>query len=678
MSTLLDETRTHGTLSPFGQRGDDSFLIEVPAGEVFDGCALTIVDKRFNAGASIWSQPVDGQAGVVEVGVHWWYDGGAQIGYRIEAFSRNATPAPLHDIVKAFNGFHLDADRIKEIESLQFVPFAFENAAEPVDVNKSLVLVLVETRLLADLTGSSLSAADLALRFATFKADLLREGRQARFLQMTVHSGPPHQDGKTLLAIREFFRAVRGSFANFEGAILVGAFPEAGIVRTWPQKNEQNGQLSYGVGLSPGEPHRFEIVLADLDGNWEHLYQRNIDAEGCTFRVTPATTVSQVGTKVTLVNPQVERDRRHLEDVFWLRDAFYTIAPLPIGGSLVAIDLAGLNPELCAADTGNPNPVARPSICVSRINARSVAVQPPSARLLDSTGKPTQTSTMPPIDLAMEAWPRDARLERRLLVDYFDRNHAFRSGKYSDKKFRVGLIEYDLPPFSVDEGLKDLRGDDPTKFRRRDDVRNADLLDLVRWLKRPILLRAISAHADCRSTRFRPNDAEAQAVEVEAGGKPWRWVEQGSYYVPSFAGHNTGDLHLYRTLWENGQLANVPPSLMLHVGCDVNWPDHCELPYDDSSYGTFQNAESLLFYANQLAVLCHPCWWNRGPMGFGEGFGASSSAVFGDGWKNVSDHIAHDQTLAPQETERKQNYFWSIVGDWTLRKYYPARVRHDR
>lgn len=665
MTTLLDEHRTHGTLSPFRQEGDDRFVIALPLGEAFDSCKLTILHKRHDAGAWISSVPVAGQAGVAEVVVHWWFDAGSQISYRIEAFSRAAT---LQETVKAFDGFDLDSDGVKEIESLQFVPFRFEKASEPVDPRKKLVLVVVEARLLANLAGRGLTVAALSQRLATFKQDLLKEGRQGRFLQMTPHSGPPHQDGKTLLAIRQFFKAVRATCANFEGAILVGSFPEAGVVRAWPQEFLHNGQQCYGVGLSPGEPHRFEIVLADLDGNWEDLYQPSVDAEGLVFRVTAATTTTRVGTAVTLVNPQIERSPRRLEDVFLLRDASYNMASLPLGATRVEIDLACLSPELSATDRGKPNPVARPDICVSRINARSVAAQPPSTRLLDATGKPTRASGTPTLDLSMEAWRQDPKLERRLLVDYFDRNHAFRSGKYADHRFSVGVIEYNLGTFSVDEGLEGLPGP-------RDDVPNADLLDLVRWLKRPILLRAVSAHADCHSTFFRPDDSEAREVEAEAGGKPWRWVDQGGDYVPSLAGHHTGDLYLYRTLWENGQFANVPPSLMLHVGCDVNWPDYCGLPYDDPRYGTFQNAESLLFYANQLAVLCHPCWWNRGPMGFGEAFGASSSAVFGDGWKNVSEHIADDQALAAHETERKQNYFWSVVGDWTLRKHYPKTGR---
>lgn len=89
MTKVLDQTRSHGTLSPFGTKGDDVFTIAMPAGEVFDSCVLTILGKRLNAGASITTQPSPGKTGVAQLTVHWWYDGGGQIDFRIEALSRH-------------------------------------------------------------------------------------------------------------------------------------------------------------------------------------------------------------------------------------------------------------------------------------------------------------------------------------------------------------------------------------------------------------------------------------------------------------------------------------------------------------------------------------------------------------------------------------------------------------
>lgn len=35
MTSLLNQTRSHGTLSPIGAKGDDHFAVTMPAGESF-------------------------------------------------------------------------------------------------------------------------------------------------------------------------------------------------------------------------------------------------------------------------------------------------------------------------------------------------------------------------------------------------------------------------------------------------------------------------------------------------------------------------------------------------------------------------------------------------------------------------------------------------------------------
>jgi len=579
----------------------------------------------------------------------------------------------FQDIVTAYNGYDLDGDGVREIALLQHLWLknrSFDQPSEPVDSSRKLVVVIVESRLFDHLDESRYVRDDLLQRLLTFKSDLHREGREAKFLEMTPYSGPNHQDGKTLLALREFFKAIRGSFKNFEGAILVGSFPEASIVRSWPQHCWDNGEEQYRVGLTPGQPRPFEIVLSDLDGNWRTLYHDSIILEGYIYHITPSTLVTTNGPKVTLTNPTITKTTASLQDVFWIQDARYTIMSSPGGPTTVELDLTCADPEVSALDRSLPNPVARPNICISRINARSIAVQPPDSRLLDANGKPRETLNSPPIDFSMDAWPRDEKLERTLLIDYFDRNHAFRSGLFFDQSFTVNLVESrGLGTAAANEGLDGLNCP-------RNEVSNATLLDFTRWLKNPALFRAIATHADCHSTNLRDDDPnaaiDAALVERECGGHPWRWIEENGRYIPSFKGHYTGDLYLYRTLWENRQLSSIPPSLLLHVGCDVGSVDHDNLPYDNPLYGTFQNAASLLFYANQLAVLCRVTWWNRGPMGFGEAFGASATAVLGDGWKAVFENVSQDSMLAQLSTERKQSYIWNVVGDWTLHKYYPA------
>jgi hypothetical protein len=579
----------------------------------------------------------------------------------------------FQDIVRAYNAYDLDGDGVMEISLLQHLWLrnpSFDQPSDQVYSGGKLVVVIVESRLFDDLGGSRYTVDDLYQRLLAFKSDLNREGRQAKFLEMKPYSGPNRQDGKTLLAMREFFKAIHDSFGNFEGAILIGSFPEASIVRNWPQWCPDNNE--YRVGLTPGQPRPFEIVLADLDGNWRNLYRDSVNLEGYVFHIAPSTSVSTSGSKVTLTNPTITKTTASLQDVFWIQDAAYRITQPPGGPTTVELDLTCIDPEISALDRSMPNPVARPDICISRINARSIAVQPPSPRLLDANGKPQETPNNPPIDFySMEAWSRDPKLERTLLIDYLDRNHAFRSGKFPRQKFGVSLIECGLGTVAADEGLDGLNYPRP-----RNEVLNATLLDFTRWLKNHAVFRVVATHADCHATILRQDDPDAvlnaALVETECGGHPWRWIEENGKYVPSFKGHYTGDLYLYRTLWENGQWRDHSPSFLMHLGCDVDSVAYGHLPYDNSSYGTFQNAASLLFYANQLAVLCRVTWWNRGPMGFGAAFGASASTVLGDGWKAVFEHLSQDSVLARQSTERKQSYIWNLIGDWTLQKYYPA------
>ncbi|NTU49846.1 MAG: hypothetical protein HGA87_02970 [Desulfobulbaceae bacterium] len=571
------------------------------------------------------------------------------------------------DVVNKYNQYSLDGagTPIKEIEALQFLWVnnpSFDDPSESVDSMKKLVVVVVEDRLLNDINSSKYSKQDLLTRLLTFKYDLSREGYQTKFVKMQPYPGPVHQDGKTLLAIREFFKSVRDSFSNLEGAILVGSFPEASIVRTLPQGTDEfPGEYRVGGPIGNFTPRRFELVLSDLDGNWLQIYYPLVNIISYRFVITPSTTVSQNGTKVILVNSQVIQDVHVMQDVFWIKDE-----SVQINGSTVVIDMKCSDPEVSATDKIQPNPVARPNISVSRINPRNIAVQPPNARYaLDANGKPQRTTQ--PVDYNYESWTQDANLERTLLIDYFDRNHAFRSGKYSQLPMKISVVESaNLGTADAEEGLQGL------SFPRDNSINGATLLDFIKWMKYPVLFRVFSAHAGCRSTQLiTESDSDAALAENEAGGHPWRWISESGYYVPSFKGHATADLFVFRTLWENKILASVAPSLMMHIGCSVNNVSHPELLYNQPTYGTFQNAECILFYGNQLAVLCHATDWNIGPLGFGTAF-SPDKAVMGTGLKGVSEVTSQDAGLAAHSTQRKENYIWSLLGDWTLQKYYPS------
>jgi hypothetical protein len=593
----------------------------------------------------------------------------------LSSISPPAVAASFENIVTNYNGYDLDSDGVNEINLLRFLWYfnhSFDQPSDPVNPDAKLVVVLVEASLINNLPQSRYSVSNLLSGLVRLGQDLAVEGRQARFLVMGDYSGARIQEGKTLLAIREFFKSVYSNFSNFEGALLVGPFPDAGIVRTWPGYPPDTGGKFYTVGLTSGKPRPHDIVLADLDGNWRDLYYENSTSlTGWTFQVTNTTTVRSNGSLVLLTNAVAIAQTSTRRDFFWLRDANYTVFNAAKGQ--VQLDLACANPEANAGDKTRPNPIARPEISISRINPRSIALQPPSSRLLDANGRPHSVPNVPFINLAGSSWPRDPNLERTLLVEYLDLNHAFRSGRYASQPFSVSLAWCDIGTVAADEGLAGL-------VPREANVHVPFLPDYVQWLKRPTLFRAVAAHSDASLSLFpgdrpSPDPVDYAALKAACGGYPWLWIEMNGYYVPSFQGVRVAGLNLHRTLYENKVLTNLPPSLMVHVGCNVAGVDFGDLTHNDSQYGFFQNAASLLFYTRQLAILCRVTDWNRGPFGFGSAFNASPSAVMGDGWKGMSAYMSQDTSWF--STQRKQNYIWNLVGDYTLKKYYSARPAND-
>lgn len=600
------------------------------------------------------------------------------------------------NVVKKYNAYSLGGigSTIKEIESLQFLwfdsPF-FDSPDELADPTRKLVVVIVESRLVDNLFADHQLKQELFTRLLNLKYDMLREGRQTRFLKMKTYSGPVHQDGKTLLAIRELLKEIRDLGNQFEGVLLVGSFPEAMIVRTWLRPEAHafdlkddsgkvvgsfpNGTRAYHVGCGI-HAYRSEIVLADLDGNWESIYQLNGTITSGIF--VPESEGLVAGNMVSIISKKGNHvvNTTRYQDFFWIKDDSWRIETdgddsvtlLMDAGQAKDTSSAGsqLNPELSASDRLLPNAIAHPDIVVSRINARNISVTP-DRRLLDIHGKPKSAPITLGIQTNIFDWAYDAELERRLLLSYFDRNHAFRTGAFSNQGIEIAKIAFELGFHAVDSGLSGIAG----TIQKTD---NASLLDFVNWLKRPAVIRGIGAHTSGRSaclTLFR-DDHNYQLIECAVGDRPWRWLERGDQVVPSFEGHYTVDLNLNRTIWESNILEGLVPGFFLHVGCDANTPDGADIkPFSDPGYGACQNAEGVLFYLNALAVVSRSKNFYDGPTGFGKGFGSSDVAHFGDGWEEIFRTEGYDVLLARNPTDRKRSSFWSVIGDYTLRKWYP-------
>ncbi|MBK1732512.1 hypothetical protein [Thiococcus pfennigii] len=583
-------------------------------------------------------------------------------------------------ILDDFAGFDPNQDGDPAINRISLVDFETFNESIPGDAR--LVLVLVEHRLLAPLAG----APDLLPRLKRLKGDLRAEGLHSRFLDLDVYAKGIHQDGRTLLAMRAFLAQAKANQPALEGALLIGSFPEATLVRRAIWKADFDVTIA-GIAYQNTpylaiEPEliagRSEIVLADLNGAWDDLYHYATTDLDSLRALPDATTIHQGWPRHNRVFASTAFDQTTVSyrDFFYIDDADVTDLGSTPNHLRLLIRHPRHNPEVTAADRSCPNPIARPDILVSRINARAVAVNPkPSIvgtdgnRPLDADGVPQSFESPNNYTNHSTLFSRDPLLERRVLCDYLDRNHRQRIGAFGHLPHRASAIGYELSAADGAGHLAPASDDFGTPLIRED----ASLLAYVRWLKEPASLRFIHAHSSAVSSSF-GDDYPLGDLESETGGPPFRWVRNGTTYTPGFDDQGgTADLYLHRTLWEGGVLADAGQSLVIHGGCKANTPKATQsLMYQQEGYAAWQNAEGVLFYTNTLAVVARAKVFNDMATGFPGGLGQSDRARFGDGWHATYDHDSMDPALGrfEQSVNAKRAYFWSMLGDWTLRLRY--------
>lgn len=590
---------------------------------------------------------------------------------------------PIDPLVNKLTGFapcDMNGDGIDEIDDIRLLPF--ENPIRRTPVDGRLVLVLVEPRLLDPIPGSVNTADDVLDTLERYKSDLRAEGLHSRFIEMTVYEGSNHQDGRTLLAMRELLKEVRADYSNLEGVVLVGSFPEAMLVRRWVwrinlKKDEKVniGGVDYqGISYLRIVPERVagraEIVLADLDGNWHNIYEQGPMGLESIEAIPTAAMGNDWPRTGWFESATFDDQTETFEDFFWIRDDNYIRSATNNGNLRFYMFENQRNPEMNADDLSLPNPIARPEIFVSRINPRHVAVNPDPS-FLDAAGVPQSIYSSNAIDLRIkEFFHRDAELERRVLLDYFSRNHTYRRGGFSDLPARTSAIRSDkgiVSPEYLNTELKNAS----SAFGASLTQDEATLVDYVEWFKDPAVMRGISAHSSPWSSAF-GNEYDTSDLENAVGNNPWRWKKSGNWYTPSLADQGTAaDLYLHRTIWENGILEGTGANLFIHVGCNANSPEGADsLPYNDKRYGTFQNAEGILFYMNGLAIMTRAKGFFDAPRNFGSEIGKSERNGFGHGWRGYFDADANDAKLSLKAADNKKTYFWSVVGDWTVRANY--------
>jgi hypothetical protein len=561
---------------------------------------------------------------------------------------------------------------------------------------RGLVMVIVEPRLLG-MSGpaSPPDPSPLWASLQTYLRDLARSGWRARLVAMQVYDGPRHQDGRTLLAMREYLRAVRAEAPDLAGVIIVGSFPEGLIVRQYnwrqqtptvlhegqPEQEDFGGRAVYRLVSRPEQVAlRSDLALADLDGHWERLYHEGPEALQHLIAVYPYKRPppgKSAGSEWRLegLTRHYETGRDTFENFFYVNDGQYEMRPWASGGIVLELRDDLRDEECGPTDRGRANPLSVPQILVSRIDARHIALRPdPTIRgvngegLLDARGLPQTVTFASEKETpgGLGVWEWDPALEQRLLVEFLTRDHRYRQGAFR-RQVLPASANYGLDSFMPE--LRTCRPEWRDFSAPGYDLQGdaATLTAVVEWLKRPAVLRAVAAHSDPWGAQFGfVGPDQVGDLERACGGQAWAWVKRGNQLVPALGPSGKLDFAILRSLWQNGALPDTA-NLYLHSGCEITAPGGAgNLPYNAPHYGYWQGAEGLLFYGQGLALVGRSKVFYDFPTEFIAELGAGKT--FGEAWR----HYYETESAEPDIERvgggigRKRAYFWNLLGDWTL------------
>jgi hypothetical protein len=191
---------------------------------------------------------------------------------------------------------------------------------------------------------------------------------------------------------------------------------------------------------------------------------------------------------------------------------------------------------------------------------------------------------------------------------------------------------------------------------------------VVAWLAYPAILRTIRAHSDPWGSCF--TKQPVAVLQARVGGPPWSWTPRGHRLVPSLeasCGGGKFDWFLLRTLYENGKVAEEP-AFYHHTGCHgISPPGAKNRPFDHPDYGVRQGAEALLLFGRGLALVGRSKVFYDEPRGFCEAL--REGKTFGEAWARYYEIESAAATWdeVGGDIGRKRAYFWSVLGDWSLK-----------
>jgi hypothetical protein len=508
------------------------------------------------------------------------------------------------ELAQRFTAFDRDRDGRAEFAKVERVELASDSASG------ELALLLIDARLLAGEGADGLRA-----QLDVLAADWAREGLRPRAYAIEFAPSAGHRDGSYVLALRAFLRAARESDASLRGALLLGHFPDALLVRTCAWRRDD--PLTLGAGERRRElgavpwlrvvpeivAERCDLVLADLDGDWESLYFEAPTRVPTLLAAFPGGVPPHGGAATDF-----ERGALVFRDFFHVNDgAFDAVEQLAEDGSVRALHVRTLDDardfECSAADADAPNPLALPDLAISRLDARGHAP--------------------------------DLAAERALLVEALRANHAFRT-QAPGAAHRPASFACDLG-----SGFDSLTGAaaewSPFERTQLDQHGSPSRQALRAWLAQPASLRTLRAHSD-----------------------PWGCAVGGGEEGP----------RVDAAFWRDVRARNlqVAPALWVHTGCQaISPPGSWELPFDHPDYGRDQGAEAILFHGGAVALLGRAKVFYDEPRGFAECL--RSGGRMGDAWRRYFEIERTGPTWdsVGGDIGRKRAYFWSLLGDWTVR-----------
>ena len=342
------------------------------------------------------------------------------------------------------------------------------------------------------------------------------------------------------------------------------------------------------------------------------------------------------------------------------------------------------NPEVFEPNRAQGNPIARPDIIVSRIDAHGAAYSVDASRtdatgrhFVDAQGRPqtvgAEIAPAPPTQ-AHQLIP-DAALERQLMLAYFDRNHRHRTTPAAeDRVVSVSSGDFAGQAAIHAQDLASVLGTGQPAI-----VLDAATLDQYAgsW-DMQTSIRAFHAHSTGENSHFPGANVQqlgydARALEQLVGSPFYRWHHDtgGGTYEPGIEGQGDwADFWLHRSMW---QARPAPPSssLVVHYGCNTpSSPGTAHHPYPHPQFAACRLSSCLLFYTDAVLMFGRTKVYLDAPVGFLEPLREGGTA--GDAWVRLYDEAGDNARLAEfaNWVDAKIAYSWALVGDWTLKRRY--------